>query len=139
VFRRPASPFAAQFFGAENLFHGEISFRDKTLSGGADGTGAVFRSGAMQLSVIASQAGPAYASIRPEEITISREQPHSSAVNNLRGTIRNIERTAAVVRLTIDAGAPFVAAITSQSLDSLQLETGVQVFISFKATAIHIF
>jgi len=140
VFRRPASPFAAQFFGAENLFHGEISLGDKTLAGGAaDGTSAVFRSGAMQLSVIAAQAGPAYASIRPEEITVLREEPHSSATNNLRGTIRKIERTAAVVRLTIDAGAPFVAAITSQSLDSLQLETGLQVYISFKATAIHIF
>jgi molybdopterin-binding protein len=139
VFRRPASPFVAQFVGAENLFHGEVSLGQAGAPAGPESGGAVFRSRGLELSVIAEQEGPAYASIRPEEITVSREPPHSSAVNNLTGTIRNIEKTAAVVRLTVDAGVPFVVAITAQSFDSLQLGAGIPVYISFKATAIHIF
>jgi ABC-type Fe3+/spermidine/putrescine transport system ATPase subunit len=138
VFRRPASAFVAEFFGLENLFKGEIVFCESGGSGEAY-RDALFRAGALSLRVVADREGPGYITIRPEEISVSLEMPHSSALNNLCGAIVDIERTGPLVRLRVDAGLPFVAVLTAQSLVSLQLHTGLEIHLSFKAAAIHVF
>ena len=141
VFRRPRSVFVANFFGAENLFRGEIVRCNKGEPRDGEAFNAMFQfqSGPLQLSAIAEQEGPAYAAIRPEEITVSKELPHSSALNNLYGTIVNIETIGPLVRLTVDVGVPFIAAMTVQSFKALQLKIGAKVYLSFKTTAIHVF
>ncbi len=138
IFRRPKSAFVAGFVGIENLFRGEIVCRDGEPPSG-EAFNAIFQSGPLKLSVIAEHEGPAYAAIRPEEITVSREMPHSSALNNLYGTIVNLEMTGSLVRLTADVGVPFIVVMTAQSFKALQIEVGAKVYLSFKATAIHVF
>jgi molybdate transport system ATP-binding protein/molybdate/tungstate transport system ATP-binding protein len=66
VVHKPRSTFVADFFGLENVFKGEIVRCDQLESDGAMAYNAVFKSGGIQLSVIAESEGPAYASIRPE-------------------------------------------------------------------------
>ena len=61
------------------------------------------------------------------------------AMNNLSGSILDVEVTGPLVRLTADVGARLVAMITRQSLAALKLEIGSKAFFSVKASAIHIF
>jgi molybdopterin-binding protein len=138
VVRKPNSAFVADFFGVENLFKGEILRRDES-GAGEEASNAIFKSGALQLSVIAERNGSAYAVIRPEDIIVSRELTQSSATNNLNGRILEIETTGALVRLTADVGVRLVALLTKQSVEALKLETGTEAWFTVKAAAIHIF
>lgn len=138
VIHRPNSTFVANFFGVENLFKGEV-VRYGEGSANSDTYNAIFKTGAIQLSVIAEREGPAFAAIRPEDIVVSSEVPHSSAMNNLSGTIVGIEATGPLVRLTADVGVNLVALLTRQSLVALKLEIGASAYFSVKAAAIHVF
>jgi molybdate/tungstate transport system ATP-binding protein len=139
VFRRPNSAFLASFFGAENLFRGEVIRLDRSEAPRREPFNAIFQSGPLKLSVIAEREGPAYVAIRPEEITLSRKALDSSALNNLTGTVANIEKSGVLVRLTIDVGVPFLVVLTVQSFETLSLEIGARTCLSFKATATHVF
>jgi molybdate/tungstate transport system ATP-binding protein len=139
VVRKPRSAFVADFFGVENIFKGEIMSCGETGELGSDAYNAVFSTGGLKMSVIAEREGPAYATIRPEDVLVSRELVHSSAMNNLSGSILEVEMTGPLVRLTADVGARLVALITRQSLSALKLEIGAKAFFSVKASAIHIF
>ena len=138
VFRQPDSEFLASFLGMENLFRGQVSRGHESQQNG-DMFDAVFESGPLKLSVIARREGPAYAAIRPEEITVSRELLQSSALNNIAGTVHRIEKSHPLVRLTIHTGLSFIVMMTVQSFEALHLEVGADVYLSFKATAPHIF
>jgi len=139
VVHKPRSAFVAKFFGVENIFKGEIVQCHKQEESGEETHNAIFKCGVLQLSIIAAQEGPAYAVIRPEDITVSRELVNSSAMNNLCGSIVEIEATGPLVRLTADVGVRLVALLTRQSLVALKLDTQVRAYFSVKAAAIHIF
>jgi len=139
VFRRPASQFLAGFLGIENIFRGRITRCAGDQSAAGEAFNAVFDSGPLKLSVVAEREGAACVAIRPEEITVSKEPLHSSALNNLAGVVKHIEKSGPLVRLTIDPGLPFLVALTVQSFEALQLDTGANVWLSFKATAVHVF
>jgi molybdopterin-binding protein len=139
VFRKPKSAFLARFLGSENLIRGNVvrSGPPELHSRGA--FEAVFEAGPLKLYVIAEREGPAYVAIRPEEITVSKESSPSSARNRLEGAVISIEKLWPQVRLTVDVGAPLVAVITAQSMESLGLAAGIGVSLTIKASAIHIF
>jgi len=139
VFRKPGSEFLAGFLGVENLFRGKITACNHDEFPGAESFDAIFESGPLKLSVLADREGTACVAIRPEEITVSKESLHSSALNNLAGTVTLIEKSYPLARLTIDVGVPVIAAVTIQSLESLQLDVGAKAYISFKASALHVF
>jgi len=136
VVNKPNSKFVADFFGLENLFKGEIV---RPTGTGDSLSPAIFKSDSLQLSVIADRDGAGYAVIRPEDLIVSRESVHSSAINNLSGRIVKMEATGPLVRLTVDVGVRLVALVTKQSLAALGLDTEASVFLSVKASAIHIF
>jgi molybdate/tungstate transport system ATP-binding protein len=139
VFRRPASPFMARFLGVENVLRGKVSRSVGGETRNGSFFNAVFESGALKLSVVAEREGAGRVAIRPEQITVSKEPLHSSALNNLAGVVKNIERSGPLVRLTIDTGQIFIAALTVQSFEALEIAEGSQVWLSFKATAVHVF
>lgn len=139
VFRKPGSAFLARFLGVENLLRGNVVRCDPPELDSKGPFEAVFESGPMKFHVIAQREGPAYAAIRPEDITISGEFFPSSARNRLEGTVASIEKFRPLVRLTVNVGVSLVAVITAQSLESLELAAGVKVYLTIKATAIHIF
>ncbi len=139
VFRRPKSAFLASFFGVDNLFRGKITKRDAGECHTGEAFDGIFESGLLKLSVVAEREGSAYVAVRPEEITVSKELLHSSALNNLSGTVTHIEKSFPLVRLTIDVGVPIVAAVTLLSSEALQLSVGAKACVSFKAAALHVF
>jgi molybdate transport system ATP-binding protein len=144
VFRRPASPYVAEFLGAENVFAGEARVegegrRVETAAGSVDEL-VEFRTGGLTLHAVGDVVpGPAHAVIRAEEITVAREAHPSSARNHFTGTVAEVVPSGALARVTIDVGGtPFVAALTTRSARELQLEHGTAVHLSFKATAVHL-
>ena len=137
--RKPNSAFVADFFGVENIFKGEIVRSDSAMRSGVEVYNAIFKSGALQLSVIFDREGSAYAVIRPEDIIVSRELTQSSAMNNLSGRILEIEKTGPLVRLTADVGVRIVALLTTQSLEALKLDIHSEAHFAVKAAAIHVF
>jgi len=139
VFRKPGSAFLARFLGVENVLRGNVVRCDPPELHGAGAFEAVFEAGPLKLYVIAERDGPAYAAIRPEEITVSAEFFLSSARNRLGGTVASVEKVWPLIRLTVDVGVPLVAVITVQSSESLELTTGSKVCLTIKASAIHIF
>jgi molybdopterin-binding protein len=140
VFRRPASPYVAEFLGAENVFAGEV--RAAGGGRGREGTDELleFTTGRLTLHAIGDVApGPAHAVIRAEEITVAREAHPSSARNHFAGTVVEVVPSGALARVTIDIdGVPFVAALTTRSARELSLEPGTAVHLTFKATAVHL-
>lgn len=113
-----------------NLFRGNIIERDgrKWL--------AINNSG---FFVVTDRNGPAYASVDPKEIIVSLEPLKSSALNCLRGTIVGINQEGSVVRLTVEAGSPFVSMITMSSFRKMNLNIKREVFLTFKATSVEIY
>jgi molybdate transport system ATP-binding protein len=136
VFRRPASPYVAEFLGAENVFAGEARME----GGGSPDALTEFRTGDLTLHAIGDVTpGPAHAVIRAEEITVAREAHASSARNHFGGTVVDVVPAGALARVTVDVdGVPFVAALTTRSARELSLEPGTTVHVSFKATAVHV-
>lgn len=132
LFRRPKSPYVAEFLGAENVFAGEVAI---------ESGGPVFRSGPLTMNVAdGATAGPCHAILRAEEILISLATPApSSARNRFEGRISEIASVGPLWRVTIDVGgASLVAALTTYSADELALKAGDAIFITFKATAVHL-
>jgi molybdopterin-binding protein len=150
VFRRPASPYIAEFLGAENVLAGEARLLDEPpleLDGAATGAddaehhAVEFRTGPLTLYAIGPEpvTGRSYAVIRAEEVVISRAPHPSSARNLFRGHVQEITRLGAYARVTVDVdGVPLVAALTTRSVHELGLTEGSEVFATFKAMAVHL-
>lgn len=138
VFRRPASPYVAEFLGAENVFAGTVvPLADGSLS---------FRTGALTLAAVGdAPAGPGYAVIRAEEVVLSTNvtpddgRGSTSARNAFSGRVTEILTTGPLARVTVDvSGTPIVAALTTRSAEELHLYPGCPVMAAFKAMAVHL-
>lgn len=151
VFREPASPYIAEFLGAENVLAGTVhhlrdsapdwtaSQEDGDLS--ARGKHAIeFRAGPLTLYTVGDAAeGPGHAVIRAEEILLSVEPHPSSARNVFRGRILEVASSGALTRVTVDVqDTPLIAALTTRSADELGLAPGQEIHASFKAMAVHL-
>jgi molybdopterin-binding protein len=131
IFRKPASEFVARFVGVRNIFQGEIRRRKdgrKTLN--LDG---------VEVSVVTDLVGHVHGSIRPEEIILSQEPLRSSARNSFHGHIVNIADRGTLIYVTVCIPPDFTCAITRRSLEEMELREGLEVYVAFKASAVHIF
>ncbi|MDO9550211.1 MAG: tungstate ABC transporter ATP-binding protein WtpC [Methanoregula sp.] len=131
VFRKPNCAFVANFTGVENIFRGICSQ--------LVGASAINVDGLTIISSSCKEDGEVYATVRPEDILISREQIQSSARNSFKGLITDIVNNGMVIKVNIDAGIPFVSVMTRQGYDHLQLNEGEEVYLTFKASAVHVF
>lgn len=149
VFRRPASPYVAEFLGAENVLAGvardlgEASpdWVDGDPTGYAHGHRAfAFDTDGLTLYAVGDFVpGAGHAVIRAEEITIARDQTHDSARNRFAGRVAEVSSLGALTRVTLDVrGVPLVAALTTRSAHELALQPGLAVVASFKAMAVHL-
>ena len=119
----PRSRYVADLIGT-NLITGTL---------GADG---LTTGNGVQIAVVADFAGPAFAVIRPQSITLSRHLADTSARNTFTGTIGDIDRLADRVRVDIDGPVHLTAEITASALGTLQLRPGDEVHAAIKATDI---
>jgi molybdopterin-binding protein len=132
VFRKPATPYVAEFLGAENIFAG-------TITRLGDGVSA-FQTDALTLYAAGdADPGAAYAVLRAEEVVLSTDPHPSSARNVFRGRVTEIATLGPLTRVTVDiAGTPLVAALTTRSAEDLSLTPGSDVVATFKAMAVHL-
>jgi molybdopterin-binding protein len=147
VFRKPASPYIADFLGAENVFAGTArpirAEAPDWFEADAEEFiqhAVAFTTGSLTFYALGDVVpGPTHAVIRAEEVSLSAEPSMSSVQNQFRGTIREIVPAGALTRITVDAsGTPIVAAVTARSVREMQLFAGVEVVVGFKATAVHL-
>ncbi|MEA3351027.1 MAG: tungstate ABC transporter ATP-binding protein WtpC [Chloroflexota bacterium] len=140
IFRRPASEFVARFVGVRNIFLGEIK-------SGSPSEFKTFSFGSVDIVVVTERTGVVHASIRPEDVIISKEPLRSSARNCFPGRIVEIADRGTLVYVTVripsegDRKSPpdFTCVITRRSLDEMDLQEYALVHISFKASAVHVF
>jgi molybdopterin-binding protein len=152
VFREPASPYIAEFLGAENVLAGTVhhlrdvapdwsASDDEVSELAARGRHAIeFRAGPLTLYTVGDAAeGAGHAVIRAEEILVSVEPHPSSARNVFRGRITEVASSGALTRVTIEVqDTPLIAALTTRSAEELALTPDREVHVSFKAMAVHL-
>ena len=149
VFRRPASPYIAEFLGAENVFAGTArvlaeqapDWLEGEPSALAHGNHAIeFTSGPLTLYTVGSAGdGPCYAVIRSEEVTLSLAPQSTSARNEFQGNVVEVGALGAFARVTLDIqGTPLVAAVTTRSVQEMGLREGSTVYATFKAMGVHL-
>lgn len=131
IFRQPSSEFVARFAMSRNVFSGEVGE-------GREGQ-ALFRIGDQELEVVTELRGKWHVSLRPEDILISREPLRSSARNCLRGTITQVEDRGSIIYLTVSTPLELVCLVTLHSFEEMKLAEGGEVYLTFKASAVHIF
>jgi len=131
IFRQPNSEFVARFAMARNIFAGEVVERaDKSI---------VFRTEGTELAVVTDLRGKFHASVRPEDILVSPEPLRSSARNSFCGTITRIADKGSTLYLTVNLPPDFACLVTRRSFEEMGLAQGQKVYITFKASAVHIF
>lgn len=146
LFRKPASPYIANFLGAENVFAGEArpiraAAPDWTAATGERVEHAVaFTTGALTIYALGDVVpGPTHAVLRAEDVSLSREAASSSVRNQFRGRVLEIAPAGALTHITVDvSGTPLVAAVTSRSAQELALAPGQEIVAAFKATSVHL-
>ncbi len=131
IFRQPNSEFVARFAMVRNIFVGEVT--------DGDGENAVFATEDTKLAVVTDLRGKCHASLRPEDILISHAPFPSSARNCFCGTITSITDKGSTLYLTVTLPPDFICLVTRNSFDAMGLGEGQKVYITFKASAVHIF
>lgn len=131
VFEHPSDIEIAQYTLAENIISGEV----------VDELGQKYLlAGDLKISVVTQEIiGPAVGVLKAEEIFLSKEVLHSSARNCFKGIVKAIEKVGSIYNVTVDcSGMFFETVITKQSLNDMELKVGSVVYITFKATSVHL-
>jgi molybdopterin-binding protein len=129
VFRNPRSEFIAHFVGVRNFFRARLTTVNNQTTGLVDEH--------VPIRLVADETmKTGFILIRGEDILLSNGPIESSAVNNFEGTITEIVPTVNGIDVKADAGIPFQARITRESLDKLELHEGKKIWLHFKATAV---
>ncbi|MGF7117591.1 ABC transporter ATP-binding protein [Methanobacterium oryzae] len=131
VFRKPKNKFVADFVGIENVMSGKAE--EST-----DGLVSI-KTDSIQVFTLTEKRGNVNISIRPDEITLSKEKVKTSARNVIQGEVQEIIDTGSLIRLIINAGELFTVFITRESLTDLGIAIGTPVWMYFKVSAVHVF
>jgi len=127
VFHHPGSEFVAKFTGIKNYFPARL-YREQDRQYGELENGQVLR------LTTEEPEGKGFVLLRGEDIFISLNNLPTSATNQLKGKITDIIPSIFGFEVLVDAGTPFYARITRESLQNLALREGKEVWISFKAS-----
>lgn len=151
LFRKPATPYIANFLGAENVFSGDArpirpAAPDWAAAAAVEARGervehaVAFTTGALTFYALGDVVpGPAHAVLRAEDVSLSREAASSSMRNQFRGRVVEVVPAGALTRVTLDvSGTLLVSAVTSRSAQELELAPGREVVAAFKATSVHL-
>ena len=131
ILRQPNSEFMAHFSLSRNVFSGKVISQD--------GGYALVDIGGVQLAAMASQEEQVHLSLRPEDVLLSLEHLGSSARNSFPGAIADIVDRGSVVYVTVTLPPDLTCMITRQSFRDLGLQRGMTVWVTFKASSVHVF
>ena len=130
VFLKPSVNLAS-FARLENIYTGKAMILE-------NGTSLIKISDKVQIEVAFKKAGKTTIFIRPEDIIVSKKPLESSMRNTLSGSIIEMSDLGSIVRLKVDVGETFTTQITKLSFEKMGLNVGSKVFISFKASSVHL-
>lgn len=131
IFRKPENKFVADFVGVENLLEGRVEE--------ANGDITAIKTEHSTIYSVTSKVGDVYMSIRPEDITISLKKVETSAVNMLKGRVKEVVDMGTLISLLIDTGDVFMVLMTRKSFMDMEINVGMEVWMNFKASAVHVF
>lgn len=132
VFNYPTSRKIAEFVAMENIIEGVIS-------SSREGVVSIEVGGKVIEGISSFDPGEEVcACIRAEDITLALSRTPSSARNAFLGQITRVVSIGPLVRVEVDCGFPLVALVTKKSAEELDLQSGKDVYASFKATGVHI-
>ncbi|AMQ18351.1 tungstate ABC transporter ATP-binding protein WtpC [Thermococcus peptonophilus] len=127
VFSRPVSEEVARFLGFENIIEGLAE-------------GRILRANGLMIELPAEASGKIRVGIRPEDIVLSDEPLRSSMRNTFRAEVVGLEELGLLVRVRLKAGGVELSAfVTRSSVLELGLDAGKNVWVGFKASAVHVF
>ncbi|MBU2567742.1 MAG: ABC transporter ATP-binding protein [Elusimicrobia bacterium] len=129
IFSKPLSIDVAEFIGEDNILDGII---DDT---------SYFVVGNTKIFAVSAERGPATATIKPEDILISNEPvTTTSARNCFKGKITGIDNLGPVrqVYVNVNDDIELAAIITKGSFENMQLSINKEIYLLFKATAVHV-
>ncbi|MGH7772936.1 MAG: ABC transporter ATP-binding protein [Candidatus Binatia bacterium] len=136
VFAQPVSEEVAHFVGVDTKIPAVV---EKATEGLAQ---VRFNGGRAEVVGHLQPGERVLLCLRPEDITLSLpggEDLKSSARNRLMGKVVKVTPWGAHYRVALDCGGScLVAFITRPSFIDLELQEGVEVVASFKATAVHV-
>jgi len=131
VFRKPKDNFIARFVGFENLYEGKIVENHEGI--------AFIDIDGVKIEAVSNKTGKCTVGIRPDDIIVSKTPLKSSMRNVLKGKISDYIDMGSLVNIIIKVNeVPFVVLITKRSFTEMKLERGKNVYIAFKASAVHI-
>ncbi len=121
----------ASFARLENVFSGnsKILQQETSLIAVDDG---------LEIEAALKKAGKVTIFVRPEDIIVSKKIMSSSARNVFEGKIVEVSDFGPVVKLRVDAGKEFLVQITKRSFVEMQLNVGSKIFLTFKASSVHL-
>jgi molybdate transport system ATP-binding protein len=133
VFARPQHPEVAAAVGIETVAVGTVRART---------SGAItLQVGRTELVAVDPDDGHAryFVCIRGENITLETEHAgKSSARNHLPGKVLGLSPAGPLLKVTVDTGFEAVALVTRQAVADMGLRPGSEVFVVFKASAVHL-
>jgi molybdopterin-binding protein len=121
----------ASFAAVENTFSGIAKVGENGITLLDIGNG-------VQIVASGQSSGQASVFISPEDIILSKMRIASSARNILEGKIVEIMDLGSIVRLKVDVGKPFTVQITKRSFNEMELNLNSNVFLTFKASSVHL-
>ena len=114
----------------DNLYVGTVSESGAIRIGGIE---LIARSGDYQLGQRVA------ASISASDIMLALQRPDAiSARNILHGIVQRVEVGEFAAFAFVDAGIEFVVELTSDAVEALDLQSGVEVYVLFKSSSITI-
>lgn len=128
LFRTPSDPEVAEFLGTRNVL--SVTKAQKGLCS------------ICEKNIYANSAdfSTSHIWIKPEEIVLSKSPFDSSARNQFKCKVLEINPLDSLLAVHVISGKlPLSALITYASFDELQIETGTEVYATFKSSAIHCF
>jgi molybdate transport system ATP-binding protein len=124
VTAHPRSRYVADLVGI-NLVSGTVHEGVLTTESGA------------HVVIADALAGPTFAVVRPQAVSLQRESVATSSVRNIwPGTVADIDRLGDRCRVSLHGPLPLTAEITVAALESLALRPGDEIFAAVKATDI---
>lgn len=131
IFKKPKNRFVADFVGIENVMSGQIESSSDGL--------VKIKTDSITVFTLTEKVGKVNFTVRPDEITVSRERMQTSARNTIQGEVNEIIDTGSLIKLLVDTGELFTVFITRESLSELNITIGTRVWLYFKASAVHVF
>jgi len=131
VFLKPAHKFVAEFVGVRNVKKGTATHLEPDLT--------LIKLRKINIYSISHLEGLVYASIRPEDITLSKMKVISSALNEFKGNVKGIVDNGGLIEIEVDVGEDFTVHMTRKSFLDMELTVGSEVWLQFKASAVNVF